>query len=176
MPKDPIDSLAALASESGLTLLLIGAHALQELGVARQTFDLDLLIAETDKDALATLIESEGYGSVAETENFQRFSHPAAERMDVDVLFVDPSTFEKLDADSAPAKVGASALRIPSPAHFIALKLHAIRNDPKREARDLGDITELLRARSEALAPEELEEICRAHGPQGVYSKLKVLL
>ncbi|MFV1994828.1 MAG: hypothetical protein ACC661_05275 [Verrucomicrobiales bacterium] len=49
-------------------------------------------------------------------------------------------------------------------------KLLAIHNNPKREARELGDIAELPRGLPEPLSPEQLEKICRTHGPEGVYS------
>lgn len=176
MPDDPISALNTLIAEGGVSPLVIGAHALQELGVPRQTFDLDLMIAETDKESIAKILLDDGYTSVAETKNFQRFSHPRPERMDIDLLFVDSSTFEKLAAHSSTSKSGTSTLRIPSIPHFIALKLHAIRNNPKREARDLGDIAELLRARPGVLSPQQLEESCRKFGPKGVYSKLRELI
>ena len=172
MPNDSITSLATFATERDLTILVIGAHALAELGVPRQTFDLDLMIADSDRDSLSDILASQGYTTIAETENFQRHSHPEPSHIDVDVLFVDSSTFEKLTTDSTHLS-GNPNLRVPSIPHFIALKLHAILNNPKREARDLGDITELLRANPGSVSPAQLEEICRTHGPEGVYFRLK---
>ncbi len=38
-----------------------------------------------------------------------------------------------------------SSVVVPSPEHLIAMKVHAIRNDPSRKLRDLADIQFLLR-------------------------------
>lgn len=93
--------------------------------------------------------------------------------MDVDVLLVDSSTFEKLDKDSRKYSDDLPGLRVPLLQHLIALKLHAIRNSPSRGMRDLSDIKELLRINPKVISGKELESICRQFGPAGIIEKLK---
>ena len=58
---------------------------------------------------------------------------------------------------------------------MIALKLHAVRNDARREARDLGDVAELLRLNPGRISVEELEELCAKFGSREIAAKLKRL-
>jgi hypothetical protein len=126
-------------------LLLVGGHALTAYGVVRQTIDVDCLIAVDDKNALAQTLKGDGYREIGSTENAVRYASSATALPDVDVLLVDAATFEKLFTEGNNLRRAEQDFRVPSLRHLIALKLHAIRNDPRREARDFADIAELLR-------------------------------
>jgi hypothetical protein len=65
---------------------------------------------------------------------------------------------------------------VPGLAQLIALKLHAIRNEPRREGRDLPDITELLRLNPGRITTGELGELCDKFGPTGIGSRLQGFL
>jgi len=156
-------------------LLVIGGHALSAHGLSRQTIDVDCLIAVENRGTIDKYLRGAGFELLGETENFARFSHPTHLMPDVDLLFVDRPTFEKLQANSIILQRGPVALLTPSLPHLIALKLHAIRNNPAREARDLGDIIELLRANPGAVSIDELNSISLQFGPLGISEKLKSL-
>lgn len=156
-----------------LTALLIGGHALPAFGVARQTVDVDCLIVDSDSEALHAILTQASYTETERTKNFARYSHSSAYLMDVDVILVNRETFDKMLQRSSVYKVERSTIRVPCVAHLIALKLHAIRNNPKRELKDLGDIVELLRSNPGEVTPEELESICERYGPEGIYNKLE---
>ncbi len=156
-----------------VTALLIGGHALLAFGVARQTLDIDCLMVDSDSEVLHTILTKAGYMETERTENFVRYSHSSIYLMDVDAMLVDRGTFDKMLQHSSVYRVGAISVRVPCLVHLIALKLHAIRNNPKRELKDLGDIVELLRSNSGKVASEELESTCVRYGPDGIYAKIK---
>ena len=73
--------------------------------------------------------------------------------MDVDVLVskTDLSVFEKA---------------------LVALKLHAMHNNPRREVRDLPDIIALLQANPDAVGETELRDLCYRYGPEGIWERI----
>ena len=150
-------------------LLLIGGHALQAHNVVRQTVDVDCLVPETRASALEEVLGSAGFSRLARTENFSRFRHPHLGH--VDALFVDPLTFDQLSRQSLPYQIGDVTLRVPSLGHLIALKLHAIKNDPARELRDLSDIAEIVKRNS--FSNDELHRLCLRFGPAGIWDKVQ---
>lgn len=156
-------------------MLVIGGHALAAHGVVRQTVDVDCLIAVENRRALDAHLRGGGFERTGETDNFARYSHPSDLVPDVDVLFVDAPTFDKLHVGGIPLQRGSTKLQAPALPHLIALKLHAIRNNPAREAGDLGDIARLLRANPGALSASELAALCTQFGPPGIEIKLQAL-
>ncbi len=157
-------------------LLVLGGHALAAHGVARQTVDVDCLVAVESREALGAHLLQGGFRRLAENENFARYTHPSEFISDIDLLFVDTATFTKLEAGSLPLEKAGVTLRAPALPHLIALKLHAIRNTPAREAGDLGDIARLLQTNPGAVAPEELATLCQQFGPPGILARLESLL
>ncbi len=164
-----------LAAQNGRALL-IGGYALQVYGVARQTVDVDCLIADAGAQGVRDILTRSGYKEVAQTEDFIRFAHPSGYLPDVDVLLVDRKVFDRMWEESRMARIESAEWRIPALTHLVALKLHAIKNNPKREARDLGDIVELVRANPDGLPAQEVEALCVKHGPKGIHLRLKALL
>jgi len=156
--------------------LLIGGFALRQYAVVRQTLDVDCLISDADAGRIVAVFEREGFAVTARTENFVRLRHESVRMMDLDLLLVDGETLSEMLAKSASAGIGSRDLRVPCLAHLVALKLHAVRNDPKRELGDLSDIVELLRANPDAVAPGELERLAAEYGPPGALEKMRTQL
>jgi hypothetical protein len=93
--------------------------------------------------------------------------------MDVDVMIVDRGTFDKMFARSSGREVRSFTVRVPSMLHLIALKLHAMKNNPKRMLKDMSDIVELLRANPSVVHGDELDDVCVRYGPDGIREKLE---
>jgi hypothetical protein len=163
-----IEFLADEAEASGVRFLLIGGWALEAYGFARQTIDLDCLIADPDFAKLDSFLRAARFTEIAQTENFRRYRH--ANFGYLDVLLVDVTTFEKLYPASQPFRVGRVVLKVPSLPHFIALKLHAIKNAPAREMRELADIEQI--ARPGRIAKDEMKQLCAQFGPPDIWAKL----
>lgn len=171
--KTVLDMLSQSVSSKPIRLLIIGGHALQSYGLVRQTFDLDCLISDKNLPALRDILAHAGYREISKTNNFARFRHESPYFIDMDVLLVDSSTFEKLYKDSRKYSDDLPGLRVPLLRRLIALKLHAIKNSPSRGMRDLSDIKELLRMNPKAISGKELENLCEQFGPAEIIEKLK---
>jgi hypothetical protein len=62
----------------------------------------------------------------------------------IDFVYVDADTADLLFAAARPTPWGQGTLVVPSPVHMIALKVHAMKNDPTRTLREMADIQHLL--------------------------------
>ena len=121
---------------------------------------------------MAAEFTQKGYALTAISANFARYAAGSPDLPEIDLLLVDRATFEKLQTGSIPLQRGAHQFRVPGLPQLIALKLHAIRNEPRREARDLSDIAELLRLNSGLISKADLGGLCQQFGPPGIESKL----
>jgi hypothetical protein len=64
-------------------------------------------------------------------------------------------------------------LGVPCLNHLIALKLHAIKYNPKiREYRDLPDIIELIRINKINTKDVEFKNLCLKYGREELYNKI----
>ena len=174
--KSVLEILADGLSKRNIQALLIGGHALQPYGVVRQTLDVDCLVADRDAGVVGQILVTAGYQERARTANFARYSHTSLYLMDVDVLLVDQATLQLMLKASRKYCMGAFEWRVPCLIHLVALKLHAVKHAPRREARDFGDIVELLRANRAEWQIEELKSLCQKYGPKDIYAKLEAAL
>ncbi len=160
------------AEQNGrVRLFLIGGRALEAHGVVRFTKDVDFLVATEDIPAISTVLTIAGYCKTDETAIFARWKHPSLSVDDVDVMFVQRATFDKLQEGSVLHPLGKAALRVPSVPSLIALKLHAMRSNPDRLEKDGRDIAELLRKNPLVLDKDALETLfakyrCSLYFPQ----------
>ncbi len=162
-------SLLAFLSRHGISFLLIGGRGLEAHGYVRSTLDLDLLVRLPDLDRISERLREFGYVLTAETAIFSRWRSVDPSVVDLDLLYVDPATFDKLDRDAVTMNGGDLGLRVPSLQGMIALKLHAMRNQADRRIRDTQDIQAILRLNPETIALDELRTLCEKYGPSGIF-------
>ncbi|MCG2661781.1 MAG: nucleotidyltransferase family protein [Kiritimatiellae bacterium] len=174
--KSVLEILADGLSKRNIQALLIGGHALQPYGIVRQTLDVDCLVADHDAGVVGQILVAAGYQERARTDNFARYAHASLYLMDVDVLLVDHVTLQLMLKASRKYCMGSFEWRVPCLVHLVALKLHAVKNAPRREARDFGDIVELLRVNRAEWQTEELKSVCKKYGPKDIYAKLEAAL
>ena len=156
------------------SVLLIGGMALPAFDVVRQTIDLDCLIAVDDESLLRTVLVEAGYNEIERSKNFVRYVSASIYHYDIDVLMVDQKTFDSMISCSSAFDMGHNTIiNVPSISHMIMLKLHAIKNNKKRELKDLSDIVEILRNNVSEISDAELETICSRYGPEGVYKRIQ---
>lgn len=168
--------LAEISANTHIPILLIGGHALQAYGVTRQTLDVDVLIAEADAETMDAALRRVGYSQVARSEIFARYRHPSMVLADVDVLYVDSETASKMLQQATPYAVGETRCLVPALSHLLGMKLHAIRTNPRREARDFADIVELIRSNPEGISKDEVHSLCTKYAPEGLWEKLEAAL
>lgn len=165
--------LKQVSEKQGIPVLLIGAYAMQAYSVIRQTLDVDVLISEADASEVDAGLRRAGYTEVARSEIFARYRNSSVELADVDVLYVDNETAKRMVREAREYPLAETTCLVPRLSHLLALKLHAIRNDPRRESRDFADIIELVRANPGGVGRDELNGLCVRYGPEGIWEKLK---
>lgn len=168
-------ALEALA-QADFPLLIIGGNALQAYQLARPTFDTDCMVAVCNKERLSEVMAKSGFRWVAEFTSFQEFRFGGSmDTPPVHVMFVTTETFEKMWARSVQHTFGGSQLRVPAIAHIIALKLHALKNNPERQGKDMRDIIHLLEMNPGVVAKEELRQLCDRYASTESIRQLEVL-
>ena len=162
------------ATERGLRWVVIGGHAVWLSGFQRTTQDIDFLIRRNDLKEWTELLVSAGYQTPVEHPGFAQFASTSGSGLDVDLMLVNDSTFDKIHAASISTTWFGMEVRIPAPEHLIALKVHALKNAGiERRPFDLIDILQL----SERLPMEgrlaKLREICDQFGSDEIYERLQ---
>ena len=71
----------------------------------------------------------------------------------------DEATFSKLQAESRLVVITGCTVRVPPPLHLIAMKLHALRQEPERDYKDWPDICHLLESQPDEWTREMLKVV-----------------
>ncbi len=156
--------LIDLLVRSGVPLLIVGGHAVGMHGAQRDTVDLDCLVATESRQTLTDFLKTRGFDEMATHGNFSRFRHRSLLYPLLDLMEVDPGVWTQMWNGSVEKTFAGLKVRVPSVGHCIAMKLHAIRQNPEREWKDGGDIVRLLRGHPSALTREKLGELCARYG------------
>jgi hypothetical protein len=126
-------------------LALAGAFALNAYGLGRATADLDLVAPRSGQDRIVHLLEGLGYETLHRSDGYSNHLHTDPVMGRVDFIYVQGSTASRLFDGARQVELpGVGPILVPHPEHLIAMKVHAIRNDPSRAFRDLADIQFLL--------------------------------
>ena len=141
-PQAPLEAFASC----GEHLLLIGGNAMLAYGSDRATFDCDCAVVAIDEPLVAAALIPLGYRFKERFSIFTRYTHLGGHRPVVDVMLLDAPTFAKLHAESQEIVLLGVTLRAPKPLHLVALKLHALKQQPERAVKDWPDILHLLRS------------------------------
>jgi hypothetical protein len=168
-------ALAALA-QADFPLLIIGGNALEAYQLARPTFDTDCMIAVENKERLREVLGNAGYRWIATFASFQEFRFKGdMDTAPIHAMCVEAETFEKMWARSVPHTYGGSQLRVPAIAHLIALKLHAVKNTPERQGKDMRDIIHLLELNRGVVSKDELRQLCTRYASAESIRQFEVL-
>lgn len=135
-----IERLSSEAKQRDLDFLLIGGHAIARLGHARMTLDIDFLVPSGAKDQWTALLGQFGYSCYSEGNAFAQFSGQVGWPR-IDLMLVAADTFAKLSVEA----IEKEGVRVPSPRHMVALKLHAASSpDRSKPEQDWEDIRKLI--------------------------------
>jgi len=125
---------------------VVGALGLHAHGHSRATFDLDVVTVSAAQASLVGFLETLGYETLHVSAGYSNHQHADADWGGVDLLYVDDETARQLfPACSRRLKLGGRDAPVPRAEHLVAMKVHAMRNDPARLVQDLADIQQLLR-------------------------------
>jgi hypothetical protein len=159
-----LEQLKEKTEAKGLDFLVIGGHAVSAHGFSRNTGDLDLAIKETDSSDWETIILGLGYKSYNKHKNFLQFQPPELGFWPIDLTLHNDQTFQKLLQTSVEKSFGGCVCKVPSIKHILAMKLHAIKNDPARMLKDCSDIVELSSIAGIDLSDKEFKNFCLKYG------------
>ena len=176
MPSD-FSSTFQLLSEKllgqNVRCVLIGGFALTVHNVSRLTADIDFLVADDSVERVVKVLKQQGYSVRQKEANFVRLTDTSGRYADVDFINVDGNTFGKIASDGLKRKIHGVDYLFPSLKHLIALKLHAIRNNPRwRELKDLPDVVELIRRNEIDVRSGDFRQLVEKYGTKELYSRL----
>jgi hypothetical protein len=151
---------------------VIGGLAVIAHGYARDTLDLDYLVRRSDRETWRRHLAGYGYAPVHEHENFTQFISKHG-WIDLDLMFVNDHTFDRMLAASELKGVGPVEVRFPALEHLVALKLHVARQDLRhRTLRDLDDIINLVLVNGIDLGEEKWRQLFAKYGTVELYEKV----
>ena len=167
-------NLTTAAQRHGVEFLLGGGHAVIAHGFARSTFDLDLIARQTDREKWMQLARTNGYELYHHNPNFLQFNAVAADKFPLDVMLVNESTFEKMQADAVASPGNAGRFRVVSLMHLLALKCHAVKfGHPGRIVKDAEDVIQLIRRNRLDANADKVRELFRKHGTEEFYEQVR---
>lgn len=169
--------ISNFTKEEGVPCILIGGFAVNYYKVMRQTADIDLLMAKEDFEKILIFLQRAGYKKDFVQDHFAQLKSTRLSLMDVDLMFVDRETLNKILKESQKIKIAKQELLVPSLFHLIALKLHSIKHNPKiRLTKDLPDIINLIRINELDVQDEKFKELCLKYGDSEIYQKIREVL
>ena len=158
--------------KGGVACVLIGGFAVNFYKGSRNTKDVDFLTTREDYGKILDLLKNEGFKEDYIHETFARLKTDKLHYMDIDFMFVEKDVIEKIIKDGQQATIGGQKFIVPSVLHLIALKLHSIKDNKKREYKDLLDIIDLIRNNRIDIKSKEFKELCLKYGNELLYKRI----
>ena len=167
------EQIVTETQRKGLDFLVIGGHAVNFYGYSRETADLDLLVRRDARAAWAELFSGLGYVLEHDAGTFMQFAPRGQAEWPVDLMLVRKPTLVAMLADSREVNMYGAKLRIPSPEHLIALKLHALKHTrAHRFLKDFQDVEGMVRTNHLDLQSERIRCLFLKYGNLDLYEKI----
>lgn len=165
--------ISDICKKAGISCALIGGFAVNYYGFSRQTADLDFLITEEDFKKISALLEGAGYKKDFSQEVFVRLKGSKLYLMDIDFMFVDKDTLDKIIREGKEITIAKNKFIVPSLNNLIALKLHSLKYNFKlRQAKDLPDIVSLAKINGIDAKSKEFRSLCLKYANEEIYRKI----
>ncbi len=140
-----IDAITGFLKRENVPFALVGAFALHAYGLSRATSDLDFVTGSDVRERLVAFLESLGYETLHASSGYSNHLHPDAAMGRLDFIYVAGETSRRLFASPGTTlRLGGRELPVPRAEHLVAMKVHAMKNDPERVLQDMADIRVLL--------------------------------
>ena len=131
------------------------------------------MITKEDFEKISGLLEKAGYSRDYIEKVFTRFKAPESYQMDIDFMFVDRDTIDKIIKDGKEISIAKQKFIVPSIDALIALKLHALKYNIKiRQNKDLPDIIDLISINKVDFKSKKFKELCLKYGTEEIYNQI----
>jgi hypothetical protein len=167
-----LETVTGFLHREGFRYAVVGAFALHAYGLSRATFDLDFATEDRAQSPLVGFLESLGYETLHRSAGYSSHLHREAASGRVDVVYVTGETARQL-FDGARASPALGGHPVPRAEHLVAMKVHAMTNDPARTLRELADIEFLMR--QPGIDEAEIRGYFERAGLRARYDELKRL-
>lgn len=122
-----------------------GGLAIHAWGRSRTTQDIDFAVDGIAQDLVIRFAEAIGYTTLHSSDGYSNHEHPDEAFGRVDLLYLYGATADRVFSEAARLLIaGEAKAPVPKPEHLIAMKVHAIKNTPRRVSIDVPDIEYLL--------------------------------
>jgi hypothetical protein len=162
--------LSSLFDRHEIQVVLVGGYALNANKVQRMTFDIDFLITAGDCAKIEPDLVKEGYSVFNRQDAFVQFKNEKPGFRDLDFLIGDEHTKKQLIAQGKKVSIAGKTFIVPSPQHLIAMKLHSMAGNKKRELKDFPDIVQLIKAN--AINPGELVDMFKKYNLMNLFERI----
>jgi predicted nucleotidyltransferase len=163
--------LSDIFKKHNVLCILIGGYAVNSYKVTRHTADIDFLTTQESFNKIKADLFDHGYTLQHQQEVFVQLVNNQGYR-DLDFMFTDASTFNKLLEHSRTTLIAGEQFQVPSLENLIALKLHSIKFNPQRELHDLPDIVNLIRTNKVNYESKEFQLLCVKFGNSSLHNKI----
>jgi hypothetical protein len=171
--KNPFQIVSDACQQTGITVLLVGGHALGAYGYQRMTQDVDFLIDERDLKKLKTALLKKEYPEMLESPVVSRLGNLDKGDVLVDLMPIDSETFRKMRVEAKEEIYFDRKFLVPKLEHLIAMKLHGLSQQfEERKTKDLPDIVELLKRNKIDPQGQEFRTLCLKFGTDKLYEEL----
>jgi predicted nucleotidyltransferase len=169
--------ITQVTQKENVSCVLIGGFAINYYKVTRQTVDVDFLITKEDFEKIFSSLEKAGYKEeFPSQDNFVQLKSSKLSLMDVDFMFVDARTLDKILKEARTIEIAGQKFKVPSINHLIALKLHSIKYNPKRLITDFPDIINLIMINKVDVKDAQFKELCLKFGTEEIYQRMLEVL
>lgn len=140
-----LETVGGFFERTGFHHAIVGAFGLHAYGLSRGTFDLDFVTQSEAQAQVVAFLESLGYETLHLSAGYSNHLHALTALGRLDMVYVSGETSERLfrECRTMPGPGGRPIL-VPRPEHLAAMKVQAMKNDPRRTLGEMDDIRFLL--------------------------------
>ena len=140
-----LKEVAKFFEREGFDYAVIGAFALHAYGLTRATRDLDFVTEFPAQQSLIVFLEALHYETLHVSSGYSNHLHRDPSMGRLDFVYVSGETKRQLFGSAWKLLVlGEISVPVPRPEHLAAMKIHAMKNDPKRTFQEMADILFLM--------------------------------
>ncbi len=127
------------------------------------------MITEKGFGKIENYLKQAGYTQESSQKVFVRLQNKSPDLMDIDFMFVDEDTLDKIILDAKEVAIGKHKFIIPSLMNMIALKLHSLKhNFDIRRAKNLLDIVSLIKLNKENAKAKDFHQLCLKYANEDI--------